>query len=96
VVQRRHPPVAWHVSADICDDSDIRVEAHVGDFHIITVDIYETRNPFGLLDGEDADLGLIAETIFSGGRGLDPDLDNLLVPAGSRILILSSARLEPG
>ena len=102
--QHRHPwwsgadtaPETWHVSADIYDDSGTHVDAHAGDFHIVTVDIYGTRDPFGLLDGEDADLGLIAETIFSAGGGhLDPDLDGLLEPAGSRILILSSARLEP-
>jgi GNAT superfamily N-acetyltransferase len=101
--QHRHPwwfdadtaPEAWHVSADIYDDSGTHVEAHVGDFLIVAVDVDQVRDPFGLLDGEDADLGLIAETIFGGGD-LDPDLDSLLEPAGSRILILSSARLEPG
>ncbi len=73
--QHRHPwwfdadtaPEAWHVSTDIYDDSGTHVDAHAGDFHIVTVDIYDTRDPFGLLDGEDADLGLIAETVFSGG-----------------------------
>ena len=63
----RTAPETWHVSADIYDDSGTHVDAHAGDFHIVTVDIYDTRDPFGLLDGEDADLGLIAETIFSTG-----------------------------
>jgi len=102
--QHRHPwwfdadtaPETWHVSADIYDDSGTHVVAHVGDMHVVAVDIYDTRDPFGLLDGEDADLGLIAETVFSAGGGrLDPELDDLLEPEGSRILILSSVRLTP-
>lgn len=84
-------PETWHISADIDDDSG----THVGDINIVLIDVYDTRDPFGLLDGEDADLGLIAETIFSGGGsgGLDADLDEWLEPLGSRILILNSARL---
>jgi GNAT superfamily N-acetyltransferase len=102
--QHRHPwwfdadtaPETWHVSADIYDDSGIHVDAHVADMEIVIVDIYDTRDPFGLLDGEEADLGLIAETIFSAGDGhLDPELDDLLEPVGSRILILNSVRLGP-
>jgi hypothetical protein len=89
-------PEAWHVSADIYDDSGTHVETHVADMSIVAVDVYDTRDPFGLLDGEDADLGLIAETIFSAGSGqLDPELDDLLEPIGSRILILNSVRLAP-
>jgi hypothetical protein len=99
--QHRHPwwfdadtaPETWHVSADIYDDSGTHVDAHVGDMHIVIVDVDGTRDPFGLLDGEDADLGLIAETVFSGGGRLDPELDGLLEPAGSRIIVLSSVRL---
>lgn len=88
-------PEAWHASADIYDGSGIHVEAHVGDFHLVAVNIDEIRDPFGLLDGEDADLGLIAETILSGGGELDAGLDGRLEPFGSRILILKPARLEP-
>jgi hypothetical protein len=33
----------------------------------VLIDVYDIGDPFGLLDGEEADLGLIAETIFSGG-----------------------------
>ena len=62
---------------------------------IVLVDIYDTRDPFGLLDGEDADLGLIAEHLQRGRRQLDPDLDEQLEPLGSRILILNSVRLAP-
>src|SRR5712691_6701607 len=87
-------PETWHVSASIYDDSGTHVEAHVGDINIVLVDVYDTRDPFSVLDGEDADLGLIAETIFgTGSGGLDPDLDRQLEPIGSRILILNSARL---
>ncbi len=89
-------PEAWHVSADIYDDSGTHVEAHVGDMHIVAVGLDDTRDPFGLLDGEEADLGLIAETVFgAGGGNLDPELDNLLEPFGSRILILNSVHLAP-
>ena len=64
---------------------------------IVLIDVYQTRDPFGLLDSEDADLGAIAGTIFDARTGqLDPDLDDLLEPMGDRILILSSARLTPG
>ncbi len=89
-------PETWHVSADIHDDSGTHVDAHVGDMNIVIVDIYDTRDPFSLLDGEEADLGLIAEVIFDAGNGrLDPDLDERLQPLGSRILILNSVRLTP-
>jgi GNAT superfamily N-acetyltransferase len=84
-------PETWHVSADIDDGGP-----HVGDLDITLVDIYETHDPFALLDGQDAELGHVAGTIFDAGDGqLAPDLDEQLEPAGSRILILHSVRLEP-
>ena len=87
-------PESWHVSADIYDHSGTHVESHAGDINIVVIDVDDTRDPFGLLDGEDADLGLIAETIFdAGGGGLHPGLDMQLEPLGSRILILNSVRL---
>ncbi len=90
-------PESWHVSADVFDDSGMRVKSHVGDMTIVVIDVYQTHDPFGLLDGEDADLGAIAGTIFDARTGqLDPDLDDLLEPMGDRILILSSVRLTPG
>jgi len=90
-------PESWHVSADVFDDSGMHVKSHVGDMTIVVIDVYQTRDPFGLLDGEDADLGAIAGTIFDARTGqLDPDLDDLLEPMGDRILILSSVRLTPG
>jgi hypothetical protein len=50
----------------------------------------DTRYPFGLLDGDEVDLGLIAETVFiAGGGNLDPELNDLLESIGSRILILN-------
>ena len=89
-------PESWHVSADVLDDSGTHVESHVGDMNIVVVDFYPTRDPFGLLDGEDADLGAIAGTVFDARTGeLDPDLDDLLEPLGDRILILNSVRLTP-
>ena len=88
-------PETWHVSADIDDDSGPR-RSHVGDMDITLVDAYETRDPFALLDGQDAELGHVAGTLFDAGDGrLDPDLDEQLEPLGSRILILHSVSLAP-
>jgi hypothetical protein len=90
-------PESWQVSADVLDDSGTHVESHVGDMNIVLVDACETGDPFALLDGESADLGHIAGTLFDAGTGqLDPDLDEQLEPIGSRILILNSARLTAG
>jgi hypothetical protein len=48
------------------------------------------------LDGEDADLGLVAEALFAPATGqLALELDELIEPAGSRLLILNSVRLAP-
>jgi hypothetical protein len=89
-------PETWHVCADIHDDSGAHGKSHVADMNIVIVDVFDTRDPFSLLDGQDADLGAIAETIFPAGTGrLDQDLDDQLEPIGSRILILNSARLAP-
>lgn len=89
-------PDSWHVSAGVSGDSGTDAESHVGDMTIVVVDLYQTRDPFGLLDGEDADLGAAAGTIFHARTGeLDPDLDDLLEPIGDRILILNSVRLTP-
>ena len=89
-------PESWHVSADVFDDSGTQVKSHVGDMTIVVVDVYQTHDPFGLLDGEDADLGAIAGTVFDVRTGqLAPDLDDLLEPLGDRILILNSVRLIP-
>ncbi len=89
-------PEAWQVSADIFDDSGTHRFAHVGDMEVVVIDPDQTTDPFGVLDGEDADLGRIAETIFDPATGqLDPALDHQLQPHGSRILILASVRLAP-
>src|SRR5258708_3796994 len=84
-------PETWHISADIDDGGP-----HVGDMDITLVDTYETHDPFALLDGQDAELGHVAGTLFDAGDGqLDPDLDEQLEPTGNRILILHSVRLVP-
>src|SRR5258705_2808400 len=81
-------PESWHISADIYDDTGTHAGSHVGDIHIVLIDVYDTHDPFSLLDGEDADLGLIAETIFSGGSaGPEPRLGNPADPPGSPDLI---------
>jgi hypothetical protein len=89
-------PEAWQISADIFDDSGTHRIFHVGDMEVVVIDPSQTDDPFGVLDGEDADLGRIAETIFDPATGqLDPALDHQLQPHGSRILILASVRLTP-
>src|SRR5664280_959374 len=62
-------PETWYVSADIHDDSGTHVESHVADMNIVIVDVFDSRDPFSLLDGQDADLGAIAETIFPARPG---------------------------
>jgi len=63
---------------------------------ITLVGLLDVHDPFALLDGEDAELGRIAEAVFGAGDGqLDPDLDQQLLPAGDRILILHTVRLVP-
>jgi hypothetical protein len=87
-------PETWHVYADIYDDGCTETVEHVADMDIVAVDVYDTRDPFSLLDGEEADLGLVAGTIFNVRSGrLDQELDDLIEPLGSRILILNSVRL---
>jgi GNAT superfamily N-acetyltransferase len=89
-------PASWHVSADVYDDSGTHIDSHVGDITIVLVDIDDTDDPFGLLDGEDADLGLIAEAIFNPATGgLDPELNQRLQPLGTKLLILGAVRLSP-
>jgi hypothetical protein len=89
-------PETWHVCADIYDDSGADVVDHVADMDIVAVDVYDTRDPFSLLDDEHADLGIVAGTIFNVRSGeLDQELDELIDPLGSRILILNSVRLAP-
>jgi len=84
-------PETWHVSADIDDGGP-----HLGDMDITLADACETHDPFALPDGQDAELGHIAGTIFDAGHGrLDPDLDEQLEPIGNQILILHSVRLVP-
>ena len=87
-------PETWQIAADVLDDSGTHVEDHVGDITIVIVDVHHTRDLFSLLDGEDADLGLIGEVICGAGTaGVDPALDRLLEPGGSRILVLTGVRL---
>ena len=89
-------PEAWRVSADVFDDSGTHRSSHVGDIEVVRVDLDQTRSPFGVLDGEDAELGRIAEVILDPATGrLDPTLDAQLEPLGCRLLILKSARLTP-
>jgi hypothetical protein len=86
--------VTFHVSADIGEDDDPAADSHVGDLDITLVGA-ETRDPFTLLDGWDAELGRIASVIFSLEEPgeLDPELDDQLEVADSQILILHNVHL---
>ncbi|MER5783978.1 hypothetical protein ABT104_20020 [Streptomyces mobaraensis] len=85
----------WHVSADLFDPETDQTIGHIGDLEFVRVDPYETRDLFGLMDGEDGDLGVIGETILNGRTGhFHDDLDELLAGLGSSMLILNSAKLE--
>jgi hypothetical protein len=90
-------PETWKISADIYDDSGTRFESHVGDISIVTVDIYDAHDPFGLLDGEGADLGLIAEAIFDPATGcLHPELELRPRRAARRNSDQETVRRRPG
>jgi hypothetical protein len=85
-------PERWEVGAD----SDTEVASHLGNIDIVLVDLSATADPFSVLDGENADLGLVAEALFDPVTGqLAPELDEQLEPAGDRLLILSFVRLVP-
>jgi hypothetical protein len=89
-------PETWEISADVADPDHTHPAAHVGDLEIVLLDLDHTRNPFDVLDGDDATLGRIAEILFDPATGqLDPVLDAQLEPLGSRLLILKTARLIP-
>ncbi len=89
-------PERWQVSADVHDDGDTEVVSHVADIDIVLVDIGPTADPFGVLDGEDADLGLVAEALFDPATSRPvPEFDELVEPAGERLLVLDSVRLAP-
>jgi hypothetical protein len=96
-------PESWTVSADVAadttgvgDSASTDPAGHVGDLELVRIDLDRTRDPFGLLDGEDADLGRIAEVLFDPATSrLDPILDSPLEPLGSHLLILKLVRLTP-
>jgi hypothetical protein len=77
-------PEGWAVSADLADPDHTHQASHVGDLEIVLVDLECIRNPFDVLDVEDALLGRIAEILFDPATGqLDPLLDAQLEPLGS-------------
>lgn len=83
----------WQVSADVRPEGG-EVVSHVGDIEIVLIDPDETRDAFGVLDGESGDLGVIGGAILDlATGGLDPELDERLEPSGNRILILNRAQL---
>ena len=83
----------WTVAAHVQDD-DGHPGDHVAEIDVAVVEPDRTRDPISLLDGEDGDLGLVAETILDLSSGdLDPDFDALLEAAGSQILVLNRVEL---
>lgn len=95
-------PETWHVSADVPDAEDKGgqpVASHVGHIEIVFVDPYDP-NAFDLLDGTDADLGVIGEALLDvgdGGRskGWHRDLMERFEPIGGSLLILNRVDLTP-
>ncbi|MEW2636178.1 hypothetical protein AB0903_32190 [Streptomyces sp. NPDC048389] len=87
-------PEIWHVAADLYDlEGDTRVE-HVGGFEFYRADPYATRDLFGVLDGYDGDVGVIAESILDPSTGhFRDDLDEYAEPFGSGMLLLNSAQM---
>ncbi|WP_442817946.1 hypothetical protein [Streptomyces sp. NBC_01224] len=65
---------------------------HVGDFEFFRADPYETRDLFGVLDGHDGDVGLIAEAILDLSAGhFRNGLDDVAEPLNSSMPIRNSA-----
>lgn len=88
-------PEIWHVAADLYDWEAERNVEHVGDFEFYRADPYATRDLFGVLDGSDGDVGVIAESILNPATGyFRDDLDEYAEPFGSGMLLLNSAQLE--
>src|SRR5262245_61803982 len=82
-------PERWQVCADVHDDRGMQVASHVADIDIVLVDISATADPASLLGVEQGVLGLVAEALFDPATGhLDAELDELVEPAGDRLLIL--------
>jgi GNAT superfamily N-acetyltransferase len=88
-------PQFWHVSADIYDLEGRGQLEHVGDFEFVRINPYEISDLFGVLDGHDGDLGLMAETLLNPATGdYRDDLEELTEPIHSSMLILNRAQLE--
>ena len=86
----------FDVSADAYDEYGTEVVSHVGDMRFVAFDLFETENPYGLLDGENEDMSTIAKVIFKRSSGeLAEDLEESLEGFGDRLLIVDRARLEP-
>ncbi|MDJ0466873.1 hypothetical protein [Streptomyces sp. H27-C3] len=87
-------PVIWNVSADLFDHERDEIVEHIGAFEFFRADPFETRDLFGVLDGHDGDVGLIAETILDVSSGqFHDDLDDFTEPIYPGMLILNSAKL---
>ncbi|MEU5158868.1 hypothetical protein AB0G74_04560 [Streptomyces sp. NPDC020875] len=83
------------MAADLYDWEAERNVEHVGGFEFYRADPYATRDLFGVLDGSDGDVGVIAESILNPATGhFRDDLDEYAEPFGSGMLLLNSAQLE--
>lgn len=87
-------PEIWHVSVDLVDDELGETIEHVGDLEFFRADPYETPDLFGVLDGHDGDVGMIAGVLLDHSTGhFRDDLDDVAESLGSGMLILNRARL---
>ncbi|SCK40965.1 hypothetical protein YUYDRAFT_05054 [Streptomyces sp. ScaeMP-e48] len=88
-------PEIWYASADLVDHDTNEVIEHVGDFEFYRADPYETGDLFGVLDGHDGDVGLVAGAILNlRTREFRDDLDGIIGSFGSAMLILNSATMN--
>lgn len=86
--------IQWYACIECTDDDGESVE-EVGYILAYTVDFEEMSDPFSLLDAETADLGHIAGVLFDPSTGeLVDELDDLIEPFGSGVLIIDSVRLK--
>lgn len=85
----------WYAEIQCTDDGGKPVHK-VGKVLAYTVDFERMADPFGLLDGESADLGHIAGVLFDSESGeLDSELYDQLEAFGEGFLLVDWVRLEP-
>jgi GNAT superfamily N-acetyltransferase len=84
----------WSASIELTDDNG-DVEHRIGRILAYTVEYESMADPFSELDAETADLSDIAAAVFDSTGDLDANLDDLVEPFGSGMLVIDTVRLEP-